>query len=79
MVDHGLKELMRQLPVEVKAELRSILDDELAQYVSPELAARLDSRWAAIMANTSDYVSIDEDERELRTRLEISRRRVDQL
>ncbi len=72
MVDNALKELVRQLPVADKAELRSILDDELADYVSPELAARLDARWAEVLADPGDYVSIDEDERELRARRHVS-------
>lgn len=68
MVDNALKELVRQLPAEDKAELRSLLDDELADYVSPQLAARLDARLAEALANPDDYVSVDDDERELRAR-----------
>jgi hypothetical protein len=72
MVDRALKELVLQLPAEDKAELRAIIDADLAEYVSPELAARLDARWADVLASPDDYVTIDEDERELRARRNVA-------
>lgn len=72
MVDNALAKLVRQLSAEDKAELRAIIDADLAEYVSPELAVRLDARWAEVMAGPDDYVSIDEDERELRARRRVA-------
>lgn len=72
MVDNALRELVRQLPLEDKAELRSILEDDLAGFVSSELATRLDARWADVVANPDEFVSIEQDEHELRTRRRIA-------
>lgn len=67
MVDNALLEQVKQLALEDKAQLRSILDVDLVDYVSPGLAALLDARWVEIETNPDDYVSIDDDERELRS------------
>ncbi|MBO9578902.1 MAG: hypothetical protein J7480_09070 [Microbacteriaceae bacterium] len=67
MVNPALLEQVKQLALEDKAQLRSVLDADLVD-VSPDFAGLLDARWAEIEANRDDYVSIDEDERELRAR-----------
>ncbi|MFT4234552.1 MAG: hypothetical protein QM607_06100 [Microbacterium sp.] len=68
MVDNTLKDLLRGLSAADKVELRALIDEDLADLDSPHLEARLNERWATIRANPEDFVSIDEDERELRAR-----------
>jgi hypothetical protein len=51
-----------------KAHLRDLLDDDLADYVSPQFTQLLQERWADAVAHPDSCVSIDEDMRELRAR-----------
>lgn len=52
-----------------RRELRAVIDDSLDEgYVSPEVAAIIDQRIAEADANPDAFVTLDEDERELRSR-----------
>ncbi|MBC7633583.1 hypothetical protein [Aeromicrobium sp.] len=50
-----------------------MIDDSLDDgYVSPEIAAIIDQRIADADANPDDYVTLDEDEREVRSRRHVA-------
>lgn len=70
------KELMEQvlqLDVAARRELRDAIDLSLDDgYVSPEIAAIIDQRIAEADANPDDFVTLDDDEREVRARRRIA-------
>lgn len=69
MVDHALLRQVLRLDEPARRDLRAAIDDSLDDgYVSPEIAAIIDERIAEADANPSDYVTLDEDEREFRAR-----------
>ncbi|WP_163540898.1 hypothetical protein [Occultella kanbiaonis] len=69
MVDQALLEQVLQLDESARRELRAVLDDSLDDgHVSPEIAAIIDQRIAEADANPADYVTLDEDERVVRSR-----------
>lgn len=68
MVDRALLEQVLQLEESARRELRAAIDDSLDDgYVPSEIAAMIDQRIAEADANPGDYVTLDEDEREIRT------------
>ena len=69
MVDHALLEQVLGLDESARRELRAVIDDSLDDgYVSPEIAAIIDQRIAEADANPDDYGTLDEFEREVRSR-----------
>lgn len=69
MVDHALVEQVLGLEESARRELRAVIDDSLDDgYVPPEIAAIIDQRIAEADANPDDFVTLDEDEREVRSR-----------
>ena len=69
MVNHALLEQVLGLDGFARRESRAVIDDSLDDgYVSPEIAAIIDQRIADADANPDDYVTLDEDEREVRSR-----------
>jgi len=69
MVNHALLEQVLGLDEFARRELRAVIDDSLDDgYVSPEIAAIIDQRIVAADANPDDYVTLDEFEREVRSR-----------
>ena len=73
MVNHGLLEQVLGLDEATRRELRAAIGDSLDDgYVSPEIAAIIDQRIADADANPDDYVTLDEDEREVRSRRHIA-------
>lgn len=72
MVNPALKEQALQLEPAERIELITALTDSLEGYVSPEFSAVLQSRWVGIEADPDGYVTIDEDERELRARSSVA-------
>ena len=73
MVDHAILEQVLGLDESARRELRAVIDDSLDDgYVSPKTAAIIDQRIANADANPDDYVTLDEDEREVRSRRHIA-------
>ena len=73
MVDQVLLEQVLQLDESARRELRAVIDDSLDDgYLSPEVAAVIDQRIADADANSDDYVTLDEDEREIRSRRHVA-------
>ncbi|WP_298227815.1 addiction module protein [Gryllotalpicola sp.] len=73
MVDQALYERALQLDESSRRELIAALQDSLdAGEISPEVAALIDRRIAEADANPETFVSLDEDERELRERRRIA-------
>ncbi|WP_298229623.1 addiction module protein [Gryllotalpicola sp.] len=73
MVDRALYERALQLDESARRELISALQDSLdAGEISPEVAALIDQRLAEADANPEAFVSLDEDDRELRERRRIA-------
>lgn len=73
MVSHALLEQVLGLDDSARRELRAVIDDSLDDgYVSPEIAAIIDQRIDAAAANPDDYVTLDEDEREVRSRRHVA-------
>jgi len=73
MVNHALLEQVLGLDESARRELRAVIDDSLDDgYVSPEIAAIIDQRIADADANPDDYVTLDEDEREVRSRRHVA-------
>lgn len=73
MIDHALLEQVLQLDAAARRELRGVIDDSLDDgYVSPEIAAIIDQRIADADANPDDHVTLDEDEREVRSRRHVA-------
>jgi hypothetical protein len=73
MVDHALLEQVMGLDEPSRRELRDAIDDSLDdRHVSPEVAAIIDQRIAEADANPDDFVTLDEDEREVRARRNIA-------
>jgi len=69
MVNHALLEQVLGLDESARRELRAAIDDSLGDgYMSPEIAAIIDQRIADAEANPADYVTLDEFEREVRSR-----------
>lgn len=69
MVDHALVDQVLSLDEAARRELRAVIDDSLDDgYVSPEIAEIIDQRIAEADANPDDYVTLDEFEREVRSR-----------
>ena len=69
MVDHALLEQVLGLDEAARRELRAVIDDSLDDgFVSPEIAAIIDQRIAEADANPDDFVTLDEFEREVRSR-----------
>lgn len=69
MVNHALIEQVLGLDESARRELRAVIDDSLDDgYVSPEIATIIDQRIANADANPDDYVTLDEFEREVRSR-----------
>lgn len=69
MVDHALLEQVLRLDESARRELRAVIDESLDDgCVPPEIAAIVDQRIAEADANPDDYVTLDEDEREVRSR-----------
>ena len=73
MVDHALLEQVLGLDESARRELRAAIDDSLGDgYMSPEIAAIIDQRIADADANPDDYVTLDEFEREARSRRHVA-------
>lgn len=73
MVDQVLLEQVLQLDESARRELRAVIDGSLDDgYLSPEIAAVIDQRIADADANSHDYVMLDEDEREIRSRRHVA-------
>lgn len=73
MVDHALIKQVLQLDESARRELRTVIDDSLDDgYVPPETAAIIDRRVSEADANPNDYVTLDEDEREVRSRRHVA-------
>lgn len=73
MVNHALLEQVLGLDESARRELRAVIDDSLDDgYVSPEIATIIDQRIDAAAANPDDYVTLDDDEREVRSRRHVA-------
>lgn len=73
MVDHGLLEQVLQLDESARRELRAVIDASLDDgSVTPETAAIIDQRLAEADANPDEYVTLDDDEREVRSRRHVA-------
>jgi hypothetical protein len=73
MVDHALLEQVLQLDESARRELRAVIDDSLDDgHVSPEIAAVINQRIADADANPDDYVTLDDDEHEVRSRRHVA-------
>lgn len=66
---------MLGLDESARRELRAVIDDSLDDgYVSSEVAAIIDQRIAEADANPGEFLTLDEDEREVRSRRRTARR-----
>lgn len=73
MVDQGLLEQVLRLDESGRRAVRAAIDESLDdEYVSPEIAAIIDERIAQADANPGDFVTLDEDEREVRARYRLA-------
>jgi putative addiction module component (TIGR02574 family) len=72
MVNPALKDQALQLEPAERIELINALTDSLEGYTSPGFAAVLHSRWAEVEGAPDRYVTIDDDERELRARRNVA-------
>lgn len=69
MVDSALVEQVMRLDAAARLELRDAIDESLGdEVVAPEIWELLEQRVAEPDANPDDYVSLDDDEREVRAR-----------
>lgn len=68
MVDNALLEQVMKLDADSRLELRDAIEASVVnEYLTPELAALLAERVAEDdAANHADYVSLEDDEREVR-------------